>query len=556
MDSALLSDTRLDSDSSSDTVEMSNLQEIAVTPNHNNYGHGPYHHDSDDEFIDEDEGNTALLGSRSRTRGSERSTPRYLRLWNEVKRIVIETAPTLLLTTVGLLFTGEMMNNVQHWPAMARIDELIIIIPVVLNLKGNLEMNLSARLGTAANMGELDKPETRRAIILGNLTLLQVQATVVSFVAACVAFVLSRIMPRPSEEEAMAVPRYISRALHSAKPHRPRPPIDAPPSGLAEFVMVASSAMCSACISSILLGSFMCTLIVLCRRFGLDPDNIAPPVAACLGDLVTLSLLGVISMLHLYVLSTPVPFIIIVFLVIAAVGWAVVTNRNEHVRHLLMEGWVPLFVAMVISSGTGLVLDTFVSRYEGFALLAVVITGLAGGVGSIFVSRLSTALHAATASISDLTPSVYDLQEKPRHPSPRVVMITLILVSLPIEIIFLATVHAFGWLHLPFIFIALQVLFFCIAVILSLLIAQIATNLLWGWNFDPDMYALPFQSALTDLFGQLLLVACYEAASMLGAQYWLQYLCSFDVAAALSSTKKNCIREDTNISTNSTKSTA
>ena len=41
---------------------------------------------------------------------------------------------------------------------MIRVDELIMIIPVVLNLKGNLEMNLSARLGTAANLGHLDKP--------------------------------------------------------------------------------------------------------------------------------------------------------------------------------------------------------------------------------------------------------------------------------------------------------------------------------------------------------------------------------------------------------------
>lgn len=73
------------------------------------------------------------------------------------------------------------------------MDELIMIIPVVLNLKGNLEMNLSARLSTAANIGELDKPETRRQIIIGNLTLLQVQAAVVSFVAACVAFILGRI---------------------------------------------------------------------------------------------------------------------------------------------------------------------------------------------------------------------------------------------------------------------------------------------------------------------------------------------------------------------------
>jgi solute carrier family 41 len=83
----------------------------------------------------------------------------------------------------------------QHWKAMSQVDELIMIIPVVLNLKGNLEMNLSARLGTAANVGELDKPVVRRKLILGNLSLLQVQATVVSFVAAVVAFTLGRVMP-------------------------------------------------------------------------------------------------------------------------------------------------------------------------------------------------------------------------------------------------------------------------------------------------------------------------------------------------------------------------
>jgi len=78
---------------------------------------------------------------------------------------------------------------------MREVDQLIIIIPVVLNLKGNLEMNLSARLGTAANVGELDEPEQRRAMIVGNLALLQVQAAVVSFVAACIAIILGLFVP-------------------------------------------------------------------------------------------------------------------------------------------------------------------------------------------------------------------------------------------------------------------------------------------------------------------------------------------------------------------------
>ncbi|OJT13033.1 Solute carrier family 41 member 2 [Trametes pubescens] len=522
-----------DSETSSDTIEMTGLEDIPVTPARTNtygtaqYTNGP--HDSDDDSDDDDEGEQALLGSRTRTRGRERSPEGKPSVFGQVKRIVIETAPTLLLTTTGLLFTGEILDIVSHWKAMSQIDELIMIIPVILNLKGNLEMNLSARLGTAANMGDLDHPSKRHSIILGNLSLLQVQATIVSFVAVCVSFLMNRIMeasgesnPQLSGDVTMDFTRGLyARGVHKPKPHKP--PLPLPPSGPAEFAMVASSAMCAACASSILLGAFMCMLVVVCRRLGLDPDNIAPPVAACLGDLVTLSLLGVIAELHLYILHTPIPLIIVLTLVVAAVGWTFVTNRNENVKHLLREGWSPLFIAMAISSGTGIVLDTFVERYSGFALLAVVITGLPGGVSSIFVSRLSTALHAATAKASSLLSSVQDLDKDKHHPSPRLVMVTLIAVSIPIEIAFLTTVHLLGWIKLPFLFIVLQVLFFLIAITISLLMSQLITTLLWKRGLDPDMYALPCQSALTDLVGQLLLVACYELASLLGAQVALKH---------------------------------
>ena len=123
---------------------------------------------------------------------------------------------------------------------MKRIDELVILIPVILNLKGNLEMNLSARLGTAANTGVLEVEGAKREIVVGNLVLLQVQATVVSFVAACFAFLVGLAVPDPppplesssvAQEVGVSILNHFTRGpIH---PH-PNPKKESPPSGFSE----------------------------------------------------------------------------------------------------------------------------------------------------------------------------------------------------------------------------------------------------------------------------------------------------------------------------------
>jgi len=67
-----------------------------------------------------------------------------------------------------------------------------------------------------------------------------------------------------------------------------------------------------------------------------------------------------------------------------------------------------------------------------------------------------------------------------------------------------------GWLSLPFAFVASSVIFFSLAVLISLFIAKWLTQFLWNKGRDPDMYALPIHSAFMDLVGQSLLVACFE----------------------------------------------
>lgn len=54
------------------------------------------------------------------------------------------------------------------------VSEIIILVPSLLGLKGNLEMTLASRLSTEANLGHMDDSKEKWIMILGNLILVQV----------------------------------------------------------------------------------------------------------------------------------------------------------------------------------------------------------------------------------------------------------------------------------------------------------------------------------------------------------------------------------------------
>ena len=303
--------------------------------------------ENDHEYDSNDDGVArALLTQIPQTRGQgmQPTTRTAATLWNQIGGIVVEVSifsfygsspfnPGTLGITDALFHnnrspihwraicqdfrtvlpspsSSSSLTLRQHWNAMTSINELIVIVLAILNLKGNIEMNLSARLGTAANLGDLDVPSIRNSLILGNLALIQVQAAVISFIAACFPFLLGVIFPGVGEGPPESVPAhrrnlfYDPRSLVPGHSHRAPLPVPPPPTGvsksgfneyvfdslylhrrsnlfwLCRFMVVASTAMSAACLSAVLLGSFMSGLVVLCRKLGRDPGAAPVPTPA------------------------------------------------------------------------------------------------------------------------------------------------------------------------------------------------------------------------------------------------------------------------------------
>ena len=63
---------------------------------------------------------------------------------------------------------GVILDAVQNWAVFTEVG-VIIMVPALLGLKGNLEMTLASRLSTACNLGKLDSRPVAVKMILGNL---------------------------------------------------------------------------------------------------------------------------------------------------------------------------------------------------------------------------------------------------------------------------------------------------------------------------------------------------------------------------------------------------
>jgi solute carrier family 41 len=99
-------------------------------------------------------------------------------------------------------------------------------------------------------------------------------------------------------------------------------------------------------------------------------------MASSLGDVVTLGILAGCANLLLVNIETNLTSILlfIMFGSIPFFGFSV--YKNSHVRDLLFSGWTPIIIAMLISSGAGLVLERYVEQYKGLAMLTPILCGM------------------------------------------------------------------------------------------------------------------------------------------------------------------------------------
>lgn len=382
----------------------------------------------------------------------------------------VQMFASFLLAGFGMVAASLLLDLVQHWEVFMQVSEVYILVPALLGLKGNLEMTLASRLSTHAHLGHLNTH--LGSLVAGNLSLIQCQAILVGFLAAMAAVAMGWIPDGQFD-------------IHHA-------------------LLLCASSVLTASFASLVLGLIMIAVVVISKKLNINPDNIATPIAASLGDLTTLALLSWIASLLYRSIGTSVvlPTIIIIAGAILVPVCGYIAWKNKFTRQALDEGWVPVVSAMVISSAGGLILDFTVSNYKGIAVFQLVINGIGGNMVAVHASRLSTSLHTGQKEGSVVGSTTR----------------LLLLMVIPGQLIFLYTIGYLkaGHTSLTPIFILVYMSAAMLQVFLLLTISHYMVLGMWRLGMDPDNSAIPYLTALGDLLGTALLGVAFHILYAIG----------------------------------------
>jgi len=409
-----------------------------------------------------------------------------------------------MMAALGLVAAGLVLDDVQHWEVFDKVKELYVLVPSLLGLKGNLEMTLASRMSTAANNGLLDTKDQIKTMIKANMALIQCQASVVATMAALIAMLMSWI---PSDT-------FI----------------------LDHAMIMCASALYTAAIASAVLSFLMMMIIVYSHKNNINPDNVATPIAASLGDLITLALLAAISRFLFWVKDTDYYWVLpssILLFFLACPVWVSIANANEYTKRVLHEGWEPVIAAMFISSTGGFILEKAVARFHGIAIYTPCMNGVGGNLAAIQASRISTYLHSRgkpglyepdymkNESLCDCSTftSFFKIDTKNPH---QVSAFVLWILTIPGHLVVLlcyyiaAKYFESGHTTQTPLFVVVYMITAIVQVGVLLKLTLKVTHKLWKWGDDPDNSAIPYLTAFGDLIGQVLLFLAFNLLFLLG----------------------------------------
>lgn len=412
------------------------------------------------------------------------------KLWNTLMQVAVP----FFIAGCGTIGAGLVLGTVRDWEVFQTISAIFVLVPSLSGLKGNLDMCLASRLSTQANLGNMESTREVISMVVGNISLVQVQAIVAATVVSIFAIVVNTITDRTVNGS------YV--------------------------LLLIASAVFTATTTCFVLDFVMVMVIYGSHKFKVNPDNVATPLAASIGDIVSNTVLAVTAQYMFEQIKTslwqPIALMCVYYSLLPL--WVFIVWRNKYTKKVLTNGWTPVISALFISGIGGIVLDQAVDHYRGYEVFQPIVNGIGGNLVCVQSSRLATNLHQT--AIPGILPENIRLLEWPWKTlffgtAAAKVARLLLLLAVFGQIIFMIVADFMyqGMVTIQVPFGITYVLCALMQVMVLLYLAYILIHFMWKRKKDPDNAAIPYLTALGDLLGSVFLGLAFVILSMFDMEY-------------------------------------
>jgi len=347
---------------------------------------------------------------------------------------------------------------------LSQLPGLLLLLPGAIALRGNIFGSMGSRLGTAAHMGTFGLSYRIDSVLIQNL----LASGSLSIISSLILAVLAK-----GTASAFGL---------------------SPAMSLADFIVIS---VLGGVLSSIALAAVTVVLSVSSVKHEWDLDNVVAPLVTTTGDLLTVPSLIFVSYLANRSGLTNGLALVIVLVSIIVLIFSLRTSL-ERFRRVFRQSIPVLGLAVILDLMAGFVVEKRLKdllEVEAVLILIPAFLGIAGALGGILSSRLSTQFHLGMDDASPL----------PSRSSIRGA-IDLSILAVPIFIFSGVVAHLIAVAadqSTPGItkLILISAIAGSIVTLFVVVVSYYTTMGSFRFGLDPDTYGIPVVASSLDLVG-------------------------------------------------------
>ncbi len=405
-----------------------------------------------------------------------RITPRVLGYLTEEKESLRQGFAALFLSSTGELLAGLALAGISG--TLEELAGLAVLIPAAIGMRGAIFGAMGSRLSTSIQTG-LFSLDLRRGVLAENAQ----AAAVLSLVSGVFLAILARVLCG-----VLGVRTELS---------------------IIDYVVIST-------LGGVLSGVLLLGITIVVARVsvarGWDMDNISAPMLTAAGDILTLPILVLTTLLIDIPIFSSTLALALILLAVAATSlgfWRGAAN----LKRILAESLPILALTGTVMILVGLALEDRRDQFLEFQALLILLPAFlqeGGALGGILSSRLSSKVHLGLLA-------------------PRSIPQLVALKDFTLTYIFAAGVYVFigGASHFLAVglgksspgfvlMLGVSALAGLIATTAAVLAAYYGSTMSYRLGHDPDTYGIPIITAAVDLLGFMSLIISLVAFGLAG----------------------------------------